>query len=103
MKIISSQRYINEEILEEKLSELGLDNATSINIPVSYIVIGNKDYAIVRDGHHRLEAAKILDLEIKYTEYEDNNWDSSWTVNDVLENLYIDSDWYDIETGYPVF
>ena len=103
MKIISSQRYINEEILEEKLSELELGTATSIDIPVSYIVIDNNDYAIIRDGHHRLEAAKILGLKIVYTEYKDNNWDSSWTIDDVLENLYIDSDWYDIETGYPLF
>ena len=101
MKTISSQRYLNEEIINEKLAEL--ENAEKVTIPVSYIEHDNNQYAIIRDGHHRLEAAKILGIEVEYVEYEDNNWDKSWTADDALENLYNDSDWYDVETGYPIF
>jgi len=98
--IISSQRYLDNDIVKQKI--LTIEN--EVNIPVVFVGEwqGEKLYAIV-DGHHTQDAALQTGAKINYVETSGNNYDSRWTLEDYLENLYIDSDWYNIETGEPIF
>lgn len=66
MKIISSQHYIDWNIVEKKISELkGMD---SIEIPCCEIgEIDGEEYAVQVDGHHTLAAARELEIPVEFT------------------------------------
>ncbi len=99
MKYISSQRYLDPEIVETKKAEL--DGVSSVSIPCSYVgIINGIEYAMVADKHHTLAAARELGLHINY----DVKADSEQLEGDaLLEARYIDSNYYDIETGIDEF
>lgn len=103
MKVISSQRYYNNEIVLKKMDELKEACANEIVLPVVDIEMkdedGNDLFALV-DGHHRFIAAQELDLEIKF-EVVENHYDV--VGEDYLNAAYMDSDWYYVETGLNVW
>lgn len=96
MKVISSQRYYNNKIVLEKMAEL--ENATSINLPV--VPVGFDDLYVLVDGHHRMIAAQELGIEITFVETVQAE---GLTGEDLLEQNWIDSDWYYVENGNLVF
>lgn len=102
MKVISSQRYINNKTVEHKMDEI----SGRVTLPVMYAgeFEGEAVYILI-DGHHTAEAARELDLPIDYKIIDRNAWgyDTRWTLEDALENLWIDSDWYDHQTGIDFF
>ena len=71
MKIISSQRFIDDEILDKKMEEI--KDEEYITLPIINAEMqdmdGN-DLFILIDGHHRKEAAEQLEIEIRYEEVE---------------------------------
>jgi uncharacterized protein (DUF1015 family) len=95
--IISSQRHINYDIVDQKIAEIG--DATSITLPI--IDIGN-GYSILVDGHHRLAAAEELEIEVNFEERDSAGYIYS-TFEETLEAHFVDSDWYDIATGKLAF
>lgn len=103
--IISSQKYRDYNIVDQKLAEL--DGRESVEIPVHYAgELDGEKYFIQIDGHHTLEAAREIGLPVEFVEVGKdyhNDWDDSWTLDEALENNYIDSDWYDVETGKEAF
>ena len=104
MTVISSQREIIEEHLESKIEEL--QNADEVIIPVVFAGQYEEDRLyIMIDGHHRIEAAKELGIKVKFEEVERNamGYSADWTLEEMLENLYMDSDWYNVETGHNYF
>jgi hypothetical protein len=96
MKIISSQKYFNNEIVLAKMAEL--ENEKSVTLPVAEV--GFDDLFVLVDGHHRLIAAQELGIEVKF---EITLHGDGLTGEDLLEQTWIDSDWYDIKTGNSIF
>lgn len=99
MTIISSQGYLNFEIVDHKVEELEESGAEYVVIPCWAVgEIDGEEYAVQYDGHHTLEAARELGLEVKF---EIEEPEDSLTGEDLLAQHYIDRDWYDVEKSDP--
>ncbi len=99
MIYISSQRYLDPTIVDEKKADI--EGAEMVTIPCSYVgIIEGIEYAMVVDKHHTLEAAIELGIRI---EFEVNPDAEGLEGVDLLTARYIDSDYYNIETGVNVF
>ena len=98
MKVISSQRYLDENKVAEKMEELKAERVETLTLEVWEV--GIDDLYILCDGHHRLAAAKELGIEVEFV--ADSHPDGL-TGEDLLERAWIDSDWYYIETGKNVW
>lgn len=96
--IISSQKYISNEILNEKIESLEADQPTEIVLGTW--IVGIDDLEILFDGHHTLEAARQLDIPVRFVAIAHPE---GLTGENLLEQAWLDSDWYDIETGQPAF
>ena len=101
MKVISSQKYTNEETVAAKMEEMA--NETYVELPVVDIEMkdndGNDLYSLI-DGHHRLAAAKELGLEIRFVEEKESE---GLTGEAYLDARWMDSDWYDVITDVNVW
>lgn len=104
MIIISSQRYINHDIVEQK-KEL-LDGQESVILPIIFAGEYNGDelYILV-NGHHTYAAAKELGVKVQFEEFSKGElgYSEKWTLEETLENLWMDSDYYNIETERDYF
>ena len=96
MKIISSQRYIDEKIVEQKLELL----TGKSSLVLEAWEVGMDDLAVLSDGHHRLEAAQRLGIPVTF---EVTNHPEKITGETLLESMWMDSDYYDVETGKNVW
>lgn len=94
IKIISSQRYLDESIVAEKVI------TGPICLPAYAVEIDGVQYAVLADGHHRRAAAIEAGVEVSY---EIKSHPEYLTGEALLEAMYNDSDYYDIETGSLVF
>lgn len=80
-----------------------LIDATSVPvlIPCAYVgIIDGEEYAAVVDRHHTLAAARELGLAVDFVVGDDSE---GLTGDDYLNARYIDSAWYDIETGIEIW
>ena len=95
MKIISSQRYLDENVVAEKQA--------AAEYVVTLATVG--EYRLVIDGHHSLEAARRDGVAPQYVESEYNYQAEADTIgiDDFLAAHWIDSDWYDIDSNNNVF
>ena len=99
MTYISSQHYINDAIVAEKIQEL--QGADHIEVPCCYVgEIDGVEYAIQLDAHHTLAAARELGLEISFVVNDDPE---GLTGQELLDAHWIDGDWYDVETSNPYY
>lgn len=97
MKYISSQHYINWDVVEEKME--ALKGADRVVIPFSYVgEIDGEEYAAQCDGHHTLAAARELGIEVVFEVKDDPE---GLTGEELLDARYIDGDWYDVGTSDP--
>lgn len=96
---ISSQKYIDQEIVDIKIEE------QDFVVTLADIENDGDEYELVVDGHHSLEAAKQagVDPVYQYSEYDYQSEINSMGFDDFLASHYMDSDWYDIETGVSVW
>lgn len=104
MVIISSQRYVDQEVVEEKMRQL--QGASRVELPVVYAgKYGDDDVYVLVDGHHTLAAARALGVEVTYAEKPraECNCHPDWTLEQMLDYLWMDSDWYDVATGRNYF
>lgn len=99
MTIISSQHFINWEIVETKMEEIkGMDKVV---IPCTYVgFINGIEYAMQNDNHHALAAARELGIEIEFNISNDSEDLEGETL---LEQRYNDGDWYNVETSNPAY
>jgi hypothetical protein len=102
MTIISSQRYLDEEIVQAKR------DAGDYVVTVSpWFEVCGEMVRVLIDGHHRHAAAIADGVEpIFVTEGRENDTVCLLLDGDVdafLEQQYNDSDWYDISTGRTFF
>lgn len=98
MTIISSQRYIDSDIVDSKLAALEADRPAEVVLPVW--PVGMDDLYVLSNGHHTLTAARALGIPVRFSV---ESHPERLTGQDLLEQAWIDADWYDIETGIPVF
>ena len=99
MKIISSQHFIDWEIVERKMEEI--KDMDKVVIPCSYVgFIGGVEYTMQNDGHHTLAAARELGIEVEFETSEDSE---GLEGEELLESRYMDGDWYDVETSDPAY
>lgn len=97
MKIISSQHYIDSDIVDTK--KLALKDCECVEIPCWYIgEIEGEETAIQADGHHTMAAARELGIDIKFSFSEDPE---GLTGEKALDARYMDGDWYNVETSDP--
>lgn len=92
--VISSQRYVSDSILAEKIAELEADQPAEIILEAWDV----KDYdcAILYDGHHTLEAASQRGIPVRFEVVDHPEGISG---ENLLEQAWMDSDWYEVETG----
>ncbi|MBI9080240.1 MAG: hypothetical protein JEY79_10945 [Pseudodesulfovibrio sp.] len=98
--IISSQRYINEEIVAEKIE--AADYVVSVSREFG---IDGETYRVIIDGHHSLEAATRTGSTPEFEEVETET-DSLLDIDDIngfLDDHYVDCYWYNIETGREIW
>lgn len=101
MKIISSQRYINYDIVDCKIDEL--KNSKKVVLPIIDADLKDEegnDLFILVDGHHRKEAAEELGILVEYVEVENEH---GCVGEQLLEACWNDSDWYYVDSGYLVW
>lgn len=104
MKIISSQRYINEDILTEKIEMLTGEEELVLPVLDAHMQDedGN-DLYILFDGHHRFAAATELGIQINFDlGGEVLDW-SGLEGERLLEACWMDSDYFDVMTGITVW
>lgn len=98
MKYISSQHYIDSEIVEAKKAEL--EGVTEVVIPCTYVgIIDGVEYAMQNDKHHTLAAARELGIPVVFDVEDDSE---GLTGEELLEARYNDGDYYDVETSDPM-
>ena len=96
---ISSQKYLDEEIVNKKLL------AADFDVLVATIEYDGEIYEIIIDGHHSLAAAKLVGIE---PNFEESDYEYQQEVDFIgfdnwLELHWIDCDWYNIETNRSVW
>jgi hypothetical protein len=102
MTVISSQRFRNEDIIDEKIEQI--ENAEYIEVPVVNAYLqddeGNDLYIIV-DKHHTLSAARELGKEVRFIEVEDElsyyKDIEEHNGEAICEAHLMDSNWYYVE------
>lgn len=99
MMIVSSQHFLDWNIVEEKERELISSGASEVVIPCWSIgECDGIEMAIQADGHHALAAARDLDLSIRFEISDDPE---KLTGLNALDARWIDGDWYNVETSDP--
>ncbi len=101
MKIISSQKFINYDIVDEKIEKY--NNRKSITLPIidaGITDLDGNDLFILIDGHHSKIAAEELGIEISYEEVPN---EYGLVGDDLLIAAHVDSDWYYVDSGQPVW
>lgn len=99
MKVISSQHFIDFEIVERKMEEM--KNAKIIEVPCRYVgFIDGTEYAMQSDKHHTLAAARELGVPFKFVISDDSEGLEGLNL---LDQRYVDGDWYNVETSDPAY
>src|SRR3972149_5584129 len=94
--IISSQRYLDEDIVAQKI-EL-LRGETTISLPV--YDCPEYDCGILYNGHHTLAAARELGLVVSFYFVEHPE---GLTGDNLLDQVHGGDDYYDIDNGIDFF
>ena len=103
MQTISSQEFIDEEIVAAKLASEDFE----VQVSPSFEIDG-QIYRIVMDGHHSLAAAKLAGIEPIYCEQSSSDNDTvalleSGNIEDFLLAQHNDCDYYDVETKAAIW
>ena len=96
--IISSQRFIDNDILNQKIEKL--EAARPAEIVLRAWDVKERDCAVLFNGHHTLEAARQLEIPVRFEVIDHPEHISGDTL---LEQAWMDSDWYEVETGNLYF
>jgi hypothetical protein len=104
MRVISSQRYRDESIVEDKREALACSDATTVTLPVLPVGAEHPDLYILMDGHHTHSAAVALGLAIAYRVLERSEHDLAGLSGEaLLQAAHLGDDYYDVATGADVF
>lgn len=108
MQIISSQHYLDDEIVQQKLESRDFEVTLSPEFEFDGLRI-----AVVLDGHHSLAAAKLAGVKPEFIEATKQTNDIIGLLEatdeheanpeSFLEAAWVDGDYYDVETGMDVW
>lgn len=103
MTLISSQRYLDNDTTQEKIDTQDF----TVSVSPKFTIDG-EEYQVILDGHHSFAAAIESGNEPEFIELSVSEHDAiQWLVENkpetFLEVTYIDSPYYDINTGIDVF
>jgi uncharacterized Rossmann fold enzyme len=100
--IISSQRYLNDATIAEKLASR--DFVVTLSPEFDF---DGETYQVVIDGHHSLEAARQAGVDPEFVVADHSNDTlcllDDGKVDDFLAVHHGGDDWYDIADGVPVW
>lgn len=102
-RLISSQRYIDDDIVASKLAEG--DFTVKVTPPFE---IGGEKVQAITDGHHRLRAAADAGKAPKFITDSAQTNDrvnllKQGKIDDFLQSAYHDSPWYFVDTGVDIW
>jgi hypothetical protein len=102
--IISSQRFLDENIIEEKK----LNEDYEVMLSPEFIIDGEK-YQVILDGHHSLAAAISNGVDPEYWTADASDHDAIMILDDCedpdefLMAVHMGNDYYNVETGVDVW
>jgi hypothetical protein len=96
--IISSQRYLDNNIIDAKIAQIEADQPSEIVLKAWDVK--SHDCAILFNGHHTFEAAKQCGIPVRF---EIEAHPEGIDGDNLLEQAWLDSDWYDVETDTLFF
>lgn len=91
MKVITSQSYINDEIVNQKIEQIS--GQEFVELPVWTTDLKDDDgneLCVLADGHHTYEAATELGIEVRFVEQAHPE---GLTGEALLEAAWMDSDY----------
>ncbi len=94
--VMSSQRFLDEDIVEEKKEYLEENNITEITCPVTKAYmqdLDGNDLFILTNMHHTLAAARELGIRVKFEEV-DNDFTESTDGEEICREYYMGDHWY---------
>jgi hypothetical protein len=103
MTIISSQRYLDENIVAEKIA------AEDFEVMLSpAFEIDGETYQVILDGHHSFEAAKQAGVAPSFWVADCGDHDAiglleTCTADDFMLAVHMGSDYYNAETGKDIW
>lgn len=101
MKVISSQKFVDYKIVDEKIEEIKeYDFVTLPIIRAEMKDLDDNELYVLIDGHHTKEAAEELGIKIVYEEVKN---EFGLVGEELLEQMWMDSDWYCVETGVSIW
>lgn len=101
--VISSQRFLDDEIVEEKKEYLEKNNITEITCPVTKAYtqdLDGNDLYILTNMHHTLAAARELGIKVRFEEVE-NDFTESTDGEEICREYYMGDHWYYINNADP--
>lgn len=94
--VMSSQRFLDDEIVEEKKDEIIAEGIQEITCPVTKAHLqdleGNELY-ILTDKHHTLAAARELNIPVKFEEVE-NDFTESTDGEEICAEYFMGDSWF---------
>lgn len=101
MRVITSQSYIESEIVEEKIEQLRGKSQIVLSVWTTEMQDDNgEDLCILADGHHTYEAAKELGIDIIFNEA---SHPEGLVGERLLEAAWMDSDYHYLDSGATVW
>lgn len=101
MKVITSQGYINEDIVESKKEMLSGETSIELVVWTTGMQDDNGEaLCVLSDGHHTYEAAVELGVDVIFTETEHPE---GLTGEALLEATWMDSDYHYLDTKENVW
>lgn len=101
-RLISSQRYLDEDTVESKLNDQDFDVLVS-----PPLMVDGEMSRVILDGHHSLEAAKRAGVSPNYKEASLQDCDSVGFCDTDPEHFLdlhvVDGQWYDHKTGLDIW
>lgn len=94
--VMSSQRFLDDEIVEEKKEQLLADGVKSVTCPITKAYLQDLDgneLFILTDKHHTLAAARELNIPVKFEEVE-NDFTESTNGEEICAEYYMGDNWY---------
>lgn len=101
MRVITSQHYRDENIIQNKIEQL--QNKTKVTLTVWETGMQNElgqDLYILADGHHTYEAARELGLDI---EFEIEKHPEGLVGEELLEVAWMDGDYRYLDNNDTVW
>lgn len=94
--VMSSQRFLGDEIVEEKKDEIIAKGIQEVTCPITKACVqdlAGNDMFILTDKHHTLAAARELNIPVKFEEVE-NDFTESTDGEEICAEYFMGDSWF---------